>query len=110
MEKTIRRHRLPDTDSVEELAAFWDEHDLTDFADRLQEVSEPVFVRAQGECVSIELPPSEAQHLKRIARSRGVNETIVLRQWIIEKLHDFSATRRAPNRPLHPTGRKSQRG
>lgn len=48
MEKIIKRHRLPNTDSVQELAGFWDKHDLTDFADELQEVREPVFVRAGG--------------------------------------------------------------
>lgn len=110
MEKTIKRHRLPNTDSVEELAGFWDNHDLTDFADELQEVSEPVFVRAKGASVSIELPPTEAQNLKRIARSQGVKETTVLRRWIIERIHEFSATRRASNVALQPTARKSHRG
>jgi hypothetical protein len=110
MEKTIKRHRLPNTDSVEELAGFWDKHDLTDFADELQEVNEPVFVRSKGASVSIELPPIEARHLKRIARSRGVKETTVLRHWIIERLHEFSAARRAPNNASQPTARKSHRG
>jgi hypothetical protein len=35
--------KIPETDSVEELARFWDTHDLTDFEDELEEVSEPVF-------------------------------------------------------------------
>jgi len=33
------------TDSIEELARFWDSHDLTDFAADLEEVAEPVFER-----------------------------------------------------------------
>jgi len=88
MEKTIKRRRLPSTDSIEELAGFWDSHDLTDFERDLQEVSEPVFLRAKGASVSIELKPAEAQHLKRIARSKGVRETTVLRQWILERLRE----------------------
>jgi hypothetical protein len=110
MEKTIKMQRLPDTDSVEELAAFWDNHDLTDFANDLQEVSEPVFVRAKGTSLSIELQPAEAQHLKKIARSEGVQEATVLRQWILERLHEFSSTRRPPNKALQPTARKPRRG
>jgi hypothetical protein len=110
MEKTIRKHRLPNTDSVEELAGFWDKHDLTYFADELQEVREPVFVRAKGASVSFELPPTEAQRLKRIAHSQGVNESTVLRQWIVEKLHQFSTTRRTSNVGLQLTARKSHRG
>jgi hypothetical protein len=88
MEKAIRKQKLPNTDSVEALAGFWDRHDLTDFEDRLVEVHEPVFVRAKGASVSIELRPAEAQQLKKIARSKGVKETTVLRQWILERLHD----------------------
>ncbi len=34
---------LPQTDSIQELAQFWDNHDLTDFEDELEEVTEPVF-------------------------------------------------------------------
>ena len=37
--------RLPQTDSIQELARFWDTHDLTDFEDQLEEVAEPVFER-----------------------------------------------------------------
>jgi len=90
MEKTIRRRRLPDTDSVEELAGFWDHHDLADFQHGLEEVSEPVFVCAKGTSVSIELRPAEAQQLKKIARSKGVKETTILRRWILERLHEPS--------------------
>ena len=37
--------KIPETDSVEELARFWDAHDLTDFEEELEEVEEPVFDR-----------------------------------------------------------------
>jgi hypothetical protein len=34
---------LPKNDSIEELAEFWDTHDLTDFENELEEVAESVF-------------------------------------------------------------------
>lgn len=37
--------KIPRTDSIEELAQFWDTHDLTDFENELEEVTEPVFER-----------------------------------------------------------------
>ncbi len=37
--------KIPNTDSIEELAQFWQTHDLTDFEDELEEVTEPVFAR-----------------------------------------------------------------
>ncbi len=110
MEKTIERQRLPNTDSIEELAKFWDTHDLTDFEEDLEEAGEPVFVRAKGTSLSIDLQPIDAQHLKKIARSKGVKETTVLRQWILERLHESSGIGCPPNKPLQPAARKARRG
>jgi hypothetical protein len=42
----MKRPSIPDTDSIRELAEFWDTHDVADFEDYLEEVHEPVFERA----------------------------------------------------------------
>jgi hypothetical protein len=42
MEKTMSTQQIP-TDAIQALAKFWDQHDLTDFEDQLEEVQEPVF-------------------------------------------------------------------
>ena len=94
MEKTIKKHGIPNTDSIEELAKFWDAHDLTDFEGELEEVTEPLFVRAKGISLSIDLQLAEARRLKKIARSKGVKETTLLRQWILERLQEPSRTGR----------------
>ena len=39
--------KIPQPDSIEELAQFWNTHDLTDFEDELEEVSEPIFAFAR---------------------------------------------------------------
>lgn len=36
---------IPETDSIEALAEFWDTHDVTDLEDDLEEVNVRVFVR-----------------------------------------------------------------
>ena len=110
MEKTIKRQALPQTDSIKELAKFWDTHDLTDFAEHLEEVPELVFVRAGSTSLSIDLQPEDAEHLKRIARSRGVKETSVVRQWILEGLRQSQGTGQPPNETLQPTAQKTRRG
>ena len=101
----MKRQRLPNTDSIEELARFWDAHDLTDFEQDLEEAEEPVFERTKGTSVSIDLQPAEALKLRRIARSKGIKETTVLRQWIVERLHGSSLTVPPPEKALQPTGR-----
>jgi hypothetical protein len=98
MEKAMTNQRIPETDSIEELAAFWDTHDLTDFEDQLEEVTEPIFVRGKPAIVEISLNPSEVQKLKRIARSEGIEEASLLRQWIVEKLTGASSPPRLQKR------------
>ena len=45
MDQPMNASKLPQTDSIQELAQFWDAHDLTDFAEELEEVADPVFMR-----------------------------------------------------------------
>ncbi len=78
--------KIPQIDSIEELAKFWDTHDLTDFEDELEEVGEPVFDRGSQTVVRIHLLREQAEALKRIARSRGMGEAELVREWVKEKL------------------------
>ena len=87
MEKSMKGKKLPNTDSIQEPAKFWDTHDLTDFEQALEEVDGPVFVRSQGEPLSVDLPPRELQRVRWLAKCRGVNETTMVREWILERLH-----------------------
>ena len=78
--------RIPQADPIEELAKFWNTHDLTEFEDELEEVAEPVFERQEGVAVTIRLQPKEFEAVKRIAMSRGVEQTTLIRQWVLEKI------------------------
>ncbi len=106
----MKAQRLPCTDFIEELARFWDSHDLTDFEQFLEEVGEPVFVRAEGTTLRIHLPPREARRVEKIARHKGVNETTVVRQWILERLRESCGGGRPPGSAFQPTTRKTRRG
>lgn len=75
---------LPQTDSIQELAEFWDTHDLTDFEDQLEEVIEPVFEKSG--VIAVELEYSEAEVIRRIAQSKGLAEGELIRNWVREKL------------------------
>jgi len=105
----MRSQRIPDTDSIEELSRFWDTHDLTDFEDQLEEVRTPVFVGREEATVAIVLKPKEVQALKRIARSEGVKEAMLVREWIREKLRG-SLSNKPPNKALQPSARRTRRG
>ena len=87
MGKAMNGKRIPETDSIDELAKFWDTHDLTDFEEQLVEVSEPVFQGEPGARVSIRFSAQEFQSLRRLARERGLEEAALLREWVLERLH-----------------------
>jgi len=75
---------LPTTDSISELAAFWQVNDLTDFEDELVEVSEPVFQRAEE--ISIRLGSEDISALRRRARREHLSEADLISRWVHERL------------------------
>lgn len=85
MEGTMRIQRLPQTDSIQELAHFWDTNDLTDFEDELEEVTEAVFEHAT--VIPLNLESDEAEAVRRIAEAQGVADAELIRGWVREKIH-----------------------
>lgn len=80
----MKTRRLPQTDSIQELARFWDTHDLTDFEDQLEEVTEPVFERQT--VIPLNLESAEAEAVRKIAKAKGVAEAELIRGWVLEKI------------------------
>ena len=80
----MKKSKLPKTDSIQELAAFWDTHDLTDFEDDLEEVAEPVFVR--GAAIKVHLQSRDAKAVEKMAQAKGVSGEELIRAWVLEKI------------------------
>lgn len=78
----MNRSKIPQTDSIQELAQFWDTHDLTDFEDELEEVTEPVFETK----VTVRLNPDEAEVVKTLANARGTSLTTLVQEWVAERI------------------------
>jgi predicted DNA binding CopG/RHH family protein len=88
MEKKMKARKIPESDSIEELARFWDTYDLTEFEDLLENVSEQVFERKPETVIPVRLQRQEVEEVKRVAKTRGVREATLLRQWVREKLRN----------------------
>src|SRR5205085_5770954 len=86
----MKTEALPQTDSVQELAQFWDTHDVTDFEDELEEVTEPVFARRKGAArplaISVPLAGREARAVERMAQASGISSEQLVRRWVLQKL------------------------
>ncbi|UBF27439.1 BrnA antitoxin family protein [Kovacikia minuta CCNUW1] len=80
----MNTEEIPQTDSIQELAAFWDMHDLTNFENQLEEVTEPIFRRET--VVQIYLQSTEVEAVKKVAQLKGIDYTDLIRQWVLEKV------------------------
>jgi predicted DNA binding CopG/RHH family protein len=85
MEKPMNSQRLSKTDSIQELANFWDTHDVTEFEDELEEVGERVFERETD--ITVRLETAAAKAVQEMAKSRGVGEAELIREWVLERIH-----------------------
>lgn len=77
--------KIPQTDSIQELAQFWDVHDLTDFEEQLEEVTGTVFERST---VKIHLESDEVETIRKLASSKGISHANLIREWILERIHN----------------------
>jgi predicted DNA binding CopG/RHH family protein len=81
----MKTSQLPKTDSIQELAEFWDTHDLTDFEAELDEVSESVFEPAT--LIPLNLESEEAEAVRKIAEAKGIADVELIRGWVREKIN-----------------------
>ena len=79
---------IPQTDSIQELADFWDTHDITDFEDELEEMSAPVFERKTT--IAVRFEPEESERLQALAKSRGISPDNLIREWVTERIEASS--------------------
>jgi predicted HicB family RNase H-like nuclease len=102
-EEPMKKTKLPKTDSVAELAKFWDSHDLTDFEDELEEVTEPIF--ASSGAIRVHLPPRDAAAVKKLAQAEGISQEELVRGWVRQHVARWNG-RGAKKRPGASKARK----
>lgn len=70
--------------SIAEMAAFWDEHDATEFEEQTHEVDMIFDFAVRRHYVAID--PSLLQQLQQKAASRGLNTESLVNLWLQERL------------------------
>jgi predicted DNA binding CopG/RHH family protein len=84
-----RESQIPNFQTIEEEAEFWDTHSITDFLDEMEEVTDAKFVRARlKKGVTIRLDEDKLADLRQEAKSRGISAAALARIWILERLQD----------------------
>lgn len=75
---------ISQTQSMADMAAFWEEHDATDFADQTHEVDMTFDLAMRRHYVAID--PALLQKLQQTAMSRGLNTESLVDLWLQERL------------------------
>lgn len=80
--------------SEQEEAAFWDNHDSTEFLDETEAV-EVTFIdaRKRKKQISLRMDQAIIDQLKIVASSKGLGYQTMIRMWVMERLSQ-------ENRPL----------
>jgi predicted DNA binding CopG/RHH family protein len=77
--------RIPQFTSREEEAAWWDNHDITDYLDELKPVKVR-FAKNLSEGLTVRLDPETMQALRERAKRHGIGPTTLIRMWVMERL------------------------
>src|SRR5215213_9280230 len=77
--------RIPDFQSREEEAEFWDTHDFTEFLDETRPVKLRVG-KQLSEGLTVRLDRQDRDELERRASEQGIGPSTLVRMWIKERL------------------------
>ncbi len=78
--------KLPQIDSIEKMAEFWDSHDVTDFEEELEEVADPVF--QSKTVVKVPLDAQQAEFARQLAAAKGITLPNLIQQWVRDRVQN----------------------
>jgi len=87
MDRQTKKH-IPDFESYEEEAEYWDTHDSTEFE---WEPIEMTVSRPLKVTYTIRLELQTIEKMREIAANMGIGPTTLARMWILEKLREHAA-------------------
>jgi len=79
-----KRKKIPEFKSLEEFQDFWDKHDLTEFEDKLKEVSIKVDLKRSKNLVTID--PEILKRIRETAAQKGLKTESLINIWLQEKI------------------------
>jgi hypothetical protein len=91
MDKLNDRDPIPEFETLEEIAEFWDAHSTADYDDLTHEVRFEIKLRHRaGEEQSIRLVPELSETIQTLAQIRGVSVETLVNVWLTEKVRELS--------------------
>ena len=82
--------KLPQFETLDELVAFWETHDFTDYLDEMEEVDLDA-LPTQSTVLHIILESEPLAKLAQMAARQGITPNRLVRSWIEERLEKEAA-------------------
>ena len=84
---------LPEFQSRQEVAEFWDTHDFTDYMDEFKPVKVG-FAKNLFQSISMRLDPKTLTETRSRANDNGIGPITLARMWILEQLRELQGKAR----------------
>lgn len=87
----VKKHKklIPDFKNRADMAAWFDAHDMTDYAFKSVNVKFELG-KSKEETVMFRLDTKVKENLTQLARSKGLNTSSLLRMWVMEKFNQIN--------------------
>ncbi len=91
MEGIKIRDPIPEFETIDEIAEFWDIHSTADYEDMTHAVQFEVRLHKNSKAyASISLLPELSETIQALARARGVSAETLVNVWLTEKVLEFA--------------------
>jgi hypothetical protein len=99
----MKKVKIPRTDSIKELAKFFETHDTTEIEDEVHEVTGPIALPRNSILVNLEA--RQAAAVKKLAKAEGISEEQLVCKWILQQLVGRNGR---PPRQRHTSSKSSK--
>ncbi len=82
---TKTKSRIPNFKNRQEMAKWWDNHDLADYQDEFKTVKAK-FSKNLSSTLNVRLEPKTIEKIRQQAHKKGLGPTTLARMWILEHL------------------------
>jgi hypothetical protein len=90
MAKMKSRDPIPEFETLDDIAEFWDSHSTVDYEDLTREVQFEVQFRSKNAQHTITLLPELSDTLQALANTRGVSVETLVNVWLTEKVLELA--------------------
>ena len=90
------KRKLPKFSSDEDFAKWVETHDLSDYMDSFEVVTEEIKVQRTSrkkESVGVDLNPGDLDEIKKVAKDKGMPYKALIKNWLIERLRQEASHR-----------------